>query len=97
MEKRNQFCYPSKKSELREHKHQRMRARMSCLERGDPYTISVRVKRRKRRDRKFREGKALLDKYDDAVASVRGIRRENVRPGVGTIRSQSRKSRKRGR
>ena len=37
--------------------------------------------------------KALLDENDDTAASVCGIRRENARPGVDTIRTQSRESR----
>ena len=59
----------------------------------DPYIIRVGIKRKKRGGRKFREGQALPDKNDDAAASVRGIGRENARPGVGAIRTQSRKSR----
>ena len=55
--------------------------------------IRVGVKRRKRGGRKFREGQALPDENDDAAASVRGIRRENARPRVGEIRTQSRRSR----
>ena len=35
----------------------------------------------------------MPDENDNAAASVRGIRRENARPGVGTIRTQSRESR----
>ena len=33
-----------------------------------------------------------LTKSDDAVASVRGTTKENTRPGVGVIRTQSRES-----
>ena len=35
----------------------------------------------------------MPDENDNAAASVRAIRRENARPGVGTIRAQSRESR----
>ena len=59
----------------------------------DPYIIRVGIKRRKRGGRKFKKGWALPDENDDAAASVRGIRRENARPGVGAIRTQSRESR----
>ena len=41
----------------------------------------------------FRKGLALPDENNDAAASVRGIRREIDKPGVGAIRSQSRESR----
>ena len=58
----------------------------------DPYIIKVGVKRRKRGSRKFREGQALPDENDDA-AGVRGITRENARPGVSAIRTHSRESR----
>ena len=37
--------------------------------------------------------RSVSDENDNAAASVRGIRRENARPGVGTIRTQSRESR----
>ena len=57
------------------------------------YLIRVRIKRRKRGGRKFRERLAMHDENDDAVSSVRGITRENARPGVGAIRTQSRASR----
>ena len=35
----------------------------------------------------------MSDENDNAAAGVRGIRRENARPGVGAIRTQSRESR----
>ena len=35
----------------------------------------------------------MPDENDNAAAGVRGIMRENARPGVGTIRTQSRESR----
>ena len=41
----------------------------------------------------FRERWALPDENDDTAASLRGIKRENARPGVGAIRTQSRESR----
>ena len=59
----------------------------------DPYIIRVGIKRKKRGGGKFRKGSALPDKNDDAATSVRGIRRENARPGVGAVRTQSRESR----
>ena len=57
------------------------------------------IERRKSGGRKFRKRQALPDENDNAAASLRGIRRENARPGVGAIRTQSRESRnsKRGR
>ena len=75
-----------------------MRARKSCYGRGvGPYKIRVGIKRRERErergGRKLREEQALPDENDDAAIWVRGIRRENARPGVGVIRSQSRESR----
>ena len=59
----------------------------------DPYIIRVGIERRKRGGRKFRKGYALPDENDNAAASVRGITRENARPGVGAIRTQNRESR----
>ena len=41
----------------------------------------------------FREELALPDENGNTAASVRVIRRENARPGVGAIRSQSRETR----
>ena len=41
----------------------------------------------------FRKGLALPDENNDAATSVRDIRREIDKPGVGAIRSQSRESR----
>ena len=35
----------------------------------------------------------MPDETDNAAASVRGIRRENGRPGMGAIRTLSRESR----
>ena len=35
----------------------------------------------------------MPDENDNAAARVRGIRRENARPGVGAIRAQSREPR----
>ena len=57
------------------------------------YIIKAGVKRGERRGRKFRERLALPDENDDDAASVRAIIRENARPGVGAIISQSRESR----
>ena len=34
----------------------------------------------------------MPDENDDDATSVRGVRRENARPGVGAIRSKSRES-----
>ena len=49
--------------------------------------------RRERKGRKFRERIRSADESDDAVASVRDIKRENAGPAVGAIRSQSGESR----
>ena len=54
-----------------------------------PYIIRIGVKRRKRGDRKFREVQAQPDKSDNAASSVRGITRENARPGMGAIRIEN--------
>ena len=35
----------------------------------------------------------MLEENDDTAASVCGITRENARPGMGAIRTQSRESR----
>ena len=56
----------------------------------DLYIIRVGIKRRERGGRKFRKGLALSDKNDNAAVSMCGVRRENARPGVGAIRTQSR-------
>ena len=45
----------------------------------DSYIIRVGIEGRKRGGGKFRKGQALPDERDNAVASVRGIKRENAR------------------
>ena len=52
------------------------------------------MERRKRGGGNFRKRQALPDENDDAAAaSVCGMRRENARPGVGAIKTQTRRSR----
>ena len=48
---------------------------------------------KKERRQKVQKRIGLPDENDNAAASVRVIRRENVRPGVGAIRMQSREPR----
>ena len=74
--------------------HIKKRERGGVVKRDvDPYIVRVGIKRRKRGSREFRKRWALPNENDNAAASVRGIRRENARPGVGTISTQSRESR----
>ena len=58
-----------------------------------PYIIRVGIERTKRGGRKFRERYTLPDENDDTIASVCGITRKIARPGVGVIRTQSKKFR----
>ena len=74
--------------------HIKKREQGGVVKRGvDPYIIKVGIEQRKRGGRKLRERLAVPDENDDTAASMHGIMRENARPGVGVIRTQSRESR----